>query len=264
MTKEKIHTIIFEADTRAGKVFDIILFISIIMSVFLVIIESIPSLSLFVKLSFYKLEWFFTIIFTIEYLLRIYVLEKKWRYIFSFYGIVDFLSVIPTYLSLLFVGVNALLIIRSIRLLRVFRVLKLTRYIKESRLLINAIRASGRKILIFLILIFILTIILGTIMYIIEGEKSGFSSIPQSMYWAIVTLTTVGYGDIYPVTWLGQFVASVVMVFGYAIIAVPTGIITVSLSQEILNSSNTQACQGCGKEGHRDGAEYCFSCGYRL
>jgi voltage-gated potassium channel len=261
--REKIYEIIFEADTRPGKIFDVTLLIVILISVALVILESVPSILKNNEQILKTLEWIITIIFTLEYILRIIVTKKPFRYIFSFYGIIDFLSVIPTYLSLIIVGSHSLVVIRIFRLLRIFRILKLTRYTQASRSLARALWASRAKISVFIFFVVILVIIVGTIMYLIEGEAHGFTSIPRGIYWAIVTLTTVGYGDISPETSLGQFLASFVMIMGYAIIAVPTGIVTA----EIINPSttnNTQVCPECLYESHEDDAIFCKKCGAEL
>lgn len=261
--KQKIHRIIFGTDTRAGKAFDIGLLFAIILSVLVVMLESVKSLDLKYSDEFDQIEWFFTILFSLEYSLRIYVLNKPFKYIFSFYGIIDFLSIIPSYLALFIGGAQSILVIRSLRLLRVFRVLKLTRYVGESNQLISALILSRRKILVFLFAVFAVTIIMGTAMYMIEGGENGFDSIPHSIYWAIVTLTTVGYGDISPGTWGGQFLASIIMILGYGIIAVPTGIVTSELSKSN-NTSNTDSCQNCGEDNHVDDATFCHSCGEKI
>jgi len=261
--KDKLHEIIFEADTKMGKLFDIILLIAIIISVLVVMIESLKGIGQTTKTILIITEWILTGIFTVEYILRVIIVRKKLKYIFSFMGIVDFLAIIPTYISLFVAGTHYLTVIRAIRLLRVFRVLKLVHYLKEAKILYMALKKSFAKISVFLIFIVILTVILGSIMYLIEGGENGFTSIPRSIYWAIVTLTTVGYGDIAPKTTLGQSVASVVMILGYAIIAIPTGIISVGL----INSSenlNTQSCKYCSREGHDDDAKFCKYCGETL
>lgn len=263
LLRQRIHTIIFEADTRSGRAFDIGLLIAIILSIVVVMLESVKSLDLKYNNQFNTIEWFFTILFTAEYFLRIYVIKKPFRYIFSFYGIIDLLSIIPTYLSLIIGGAESLVVLRSLRLLRVFRVLKLTRYISESNVLVKSLYASRRKILVFLFAVFAVTIIMGTLMYLIEGRKNGFDSIPHSIYWAIVTLTTVGYGDISPHTWAGQLLASIIMILGYGIIAVPTGIVTAELSKNSVNT-NTTSCQNCGFDEHIDKAVYCNQCGEKL
>jgi len=229
--KEKLHEVIYEADTKEGKLFDIILLIAIIASILLVILESVKSFDAkyhdFLNIS----EWIITILFSIEYILRIISIKKPLKYIFSFYGVIDFLSTIPKYLSFILVGTHSLVALRALRLLRVFRILKLGRYIGASNRLIVALRASKAKIAVFLFFVVIVCIILGTVMYLIEGEENGFTNIPVSIYWAIVTLTTVGFGDIAPQTPLGQLIASVIMILGYSIIAIPTGIVSSEMTK---------------------------------
>jgi voltage-gated potassium channel len=261
--KENIYEIIFEADTRTGKIFDIALLIIILLSVVLVMLESVPGIRQSHREQLVIVEWIITLIFTFEYFVRIVVVRKPWKYIFSFYGIIDLLSVLPTYLSLVLVGSQSLIVIRMLRMLRVFRILKLTRYTQAGRTLARAIWASREKISVFIFFVVILVVIIGTVMYLVEGEDGGFASIPLSIYWAIVTLTTVGYGDISPVTALGQFLASFVMIMGYAIIAVPTGIVTA----EMINPSadkNTQVCPNCLHDKHDSDARYCKKCGAKL
>jgi voltage-gated potassium channel len=230
------------------------------MSVVLVMLESVPSIAAKYLQTLHILEWIITVIFSLEYALRILIVRKPVRYIFSFYGIIDFLSVIPTYLSIFIVGSHSLVVIRMLRLLRIFRIFKLTRYTAAGRSLGRAMWASREKISVFIFLVIILVVIIGTVMYLVEGELHGFTSIPISIYWAIVTLTTVGYGDISPETPLGQFLASIVMLLGYAIIAVPTGIVTSELIKPT-NKHNTQVCQHCLCESHDDDAIYCKKCG---
>ena len=227
--RRTLYIIIFEADTKLGHLFDVSLLFAILLSVLAVILETVPNLQEHHKLFFFYFEWVVTVIFTLEYLLRLYVARKPLRYAFSFFGVIDLLSILPAYVSLLFPGVRYLMVVRVLRLLRVFRILKLVRYVAAIRVLQRALHASRYKIYIFLGVIGTLVLIMGTLMYIVEGDHSGFSSIPQSMYWTIVTMTTVGYGDIVPVTVLGKMIASVMMLIGYAIIAVPTGIVTSEL-----------------------------------
>ena len=263
--KVKLHEIIYEADTPNGKMFDIILILAIIASIILVMLESVESFDRdyhnFLNIS----EWIITILFTIEYIARIISIKKPSTYIFSFYGIIDFLATIPKYLSLIFVGTHALVALRALRLLRVFRILKLARYLGASTSLIIALKSSRIKIAVFLFSVIVLTIILGTVMYLIEGPENGFTSIPHGMYWAIVTLTTVGYGDISPHTPFGQFIASIVMILGYGIIAVPTGIVTSEMTKtENLVTNNTQHCANCSASEHLDNAEFCHKCGEKL
>lgn len=263
--KSKLHEIIYEADTKVGKYFDIILIIAILISVILVMLESVASIDAKFHNFLYISEWVITLLFTVEYIARIISIKKPSTYIFSFYGIIDLLATIPLYLSIIFAGTNALLALRALRLLRVFRILKLARYIGASSKLASALYSSRIKIAVFVFSIFVLTIILGTIMYLIEGPENGFTSIPHSMYWAIVTLTTVGYGDISPHTPVGQFIASIVMILGYGIIAVPTGIVTSEMTKtEFGVPTNTQHCSNCAASTHMDNAEFCHRCGKRL
>jgi len=275
--KRKLHEIIYEADTPTGKLFDIVLLILIIISLILVMLESVPSLGKKYETVFYTAEWIVTIFFTVEYILRVITINKPTKYIFSFYGIIDFLSTIPLYLTFFFGGFSALLAVRSLRLLRVFRILKVTRYIGAADKLSKAIKASGPKIAVFLFAVMVVSIIFGTIMYLVEGPEHGFDSIPKSIYWCIVTLTTVGFGDIAPVTPLGQFIATIIMVMGYGIIAVPTGIVSAEYAQDLKKEEgnipknspnrkhvNTQVCQNCLCKEHHDDAQFCNKCGYSL
>ena len=262
--KDRLHEIIFEADTPAGKLFDVLLIASILLSVLAVMLDTISPVREAVGGLLYGIEWFFTLVFTVEYLLRLYAVRRSLRYATSFLGIVDLLSVLPTYLSLIFPGSRYLLVIRVLRVLRIFRVLKLVQYVREASLLATALRESRRKITVFLFTVLTLVVIMGSLIYLIEGEGNGFTSIPKSIYWAIVTLTTVGYGDISPKTGLGQAVAAVIMILGYCIIAVPTGIVTVELSRVRPQGRNTQACRDCGAEGHDDDAVHCKYCGKKL
>ena len=265
--KNKLHEIIYEADTPSGKLFDVVLLIFILLSIVLVMLESVD----YIGNKYYGilniLEWIITILFTFEYIARIICVKKPKAYIFSFYGIIDFLSTIPKYLSLFFVGTHSLVAIRALRLLRVFRILKLTRYIGESTNFGMALKRSRVKVAVFLSFVLVLCIILGTVMYLIEGDKdSGFSSIPRSVYWAIVTLTTVGYGDIAPVSALGQSIASLIMILGYGIIAIPTGIVTSEMTKSERNNipKNTQSCTNCMESYHTDDAQFCHKCGHPL
>jgi voltage-gated potassium channel len=260
--KSRIYEIIFESDTPEGKFFDLALMVFIILSVLVVLIDSVSGLHAKYGDILLIVEWLFTILFTIEYILRIISSLKPSRYIFSFYGIIDLLAILPTYLSLVFVGSQYLIVIRVLRLLRVFRVLKLARYVGASAVLALALRNSRHKIIVFLEVVITLVVIVGSLMYLIEGPENGFASIPQSIYWAIVTLTTVGYGDIAPQTALGQTLASVVMIIGYAIIAVPTGIITVEMAK--VGSSKTTRCSVCETTIQNESANYCHNCGAKL
>lgn len=261
--RKKLYVIIFEADTRAGKWFDILLLWAILLSVVVVMLESVVSISSVYGTELRIIEWAFTFIFSIEYIARIITVGKPLKYIFSFYGIIDLVSILPTFIGIFVSGTHTLSIIRSIRLLRVFRILKLVKFIGEANVLLKALQASKAKIVVFLFAVLSLTFILGTIMYLIESPEAGFTSIPRSIYWAIVTLTTVGYGDIAPQTVLGQTLASLIMIIGYAIIAVPTGIVGAEMAKTNTNT-NTQACPQCSLEGHADNAEYCKFCGSKL
>lgn len=272
--KTKLHDIIYEAETPAGKLFDVILLIAIIASIILVMLESIKSFDQkfhsFLNIS----EWVITILFSFEYIARVITVKKPIKYITSFYGVIDLLSTIPKYISLLFGGIHALAALRALRLLRVFRILKLARYLGASNALTSALKASKAKISVFLFAVIILCIIFGTLMYLIEGEASGFTSIPVSVYWCIVTLTTVGFGDIAPITPIGQFIAALIMILGYGIIAVPTGIVSAEYTNRHKNDKplnpedkvhlNSQSCENCLAESHKDNAQYCYSCGEKL
>ena len=261
--RHRLHEVIYEADTPSGKLFDVILLIAILASVVFVMLESVGWIEEkygdFLNIA----EWVITVLFSIEYILRIVSVKKPLNYIFSFYGIIDLLSTIPKYLSLILVGTHNLAALRALRLLRIFRILKLARYVGESNRFLLALRASRAKISVFLYFVVILCIILGTIMYMIEGAENGFTSIPRSVYWAIVTLTTVGYGDIAPGTPLGQLIASIIMILGYAIIAIPTGIVSAEMTR-IRVHNNTQACPSCLKAEHADDAKFCYHCGGEL
>ena len=256
-----LHEVIFEADTPAGKGFDVLLIVSILASVAAVMLDSMGAVRSLYGSLLYGIEWFFTLIFTAEYLLRLLCVGRPLKYATSFYGLVDLLAIIPTYLSLVLPGSQYLLVIRILRILRIFRILKLVPYLGEARLLIKALRASGHKIAVFLYTVLTLVVIFGSLMYVIEGGVHGFTSIPRSIYWAIVTLTTVGYGDISPQTGLGQALASMVMILGYGIIAVPTGIVTVEMTQAFGRKVSTQACPECSAEGHDVDARHCKFCG---
>ncbi|EDM43259.1 probable ion transporter [unidentified eubacterium SCB49] len=271
--KSKLHTIIYEADSPMGKLFDVVLLIVILVSVIFVMLESVKGFPPEVYTLIHYGEWVITIFFTLEYIARIVTIKKPSQYIFSFYGIIDFLSTIPLYLSFFLVGSNVLLTVRALRLLRVFRILKITRYLGEANKLTKALKDSRPKILVFLFFVLIIAIIAGTLMYLIEGESSGFVSIPVSVYWCIVTLTTVGFGDIAPVTPLGQLIAAIIMIMGYGIIAVPTGIVSAEYAAKSRKPKpeddnyvhvNTQVCQECGAKRHRDDADYCHRCGTYL
>ncbi len=263
--RESLNEIIFGSETRLGKAFDLVLIFSIICSVIAVMLGSVSKIYLqYSELLFY-IEWFFTLLFTLEYSLRLISVRRPLRYATSFFGIVDFLSIIPTYLSFLFPSIKYMLVIRILRLLRVFRILKLSAYMDEAQVLMNALNKSWRKILVFLYTILTLVVVFGSLMYVVEGSKAGFTSIPKSVYWAIVTLTTVGYGDIAPQTPLGQVIAAAIMIMGYGIIAVPTGIYSAELIKTYSSEKiSNDACPDCGETGHDFDAEFCKYCGHLL
>lgn len=273
--RKQLFVIVFGTETRAGKLFDIILLWAIVLSVLSVMLESVREIRESYEHIFFISEWFFTVLFTIEYLLRVSITAEPKKYAFSFFGIIDLLATLPTYLTLFVAGGSYLVVIRSIRLLRIFRILKLGRYLREASVLSNALAASRHKILVFLGAVFTLAMIMGTLMYMIEGGESGFTSIPRSIYWAIVTITTVGYGDIAPQTILGQAFASMLMLMGYAIIAVPTGIVTSEIvhaekkkkkseSKSKSKSKSKRECRSCGKIGHDKDAIFCKNCSAKL
>ncbi|MCJ8166313.1 ion transporter [Pontibacter sp. E15-1] len=262
--RKRLYKTIFEAETPAGKLFDVVLLVLILGSVLIVSLESIPELNQRYYSTFRVIEWTFTIIFTVEYFLRIYVTPKPIKYAFSFFGVVDLLSIVPTYLSLILVGSHYLLIVRVLRLLRVARIFKLTRFINEGQVLSRALRASVTKITVFIGVVLTVIVIVGSLMYIIEGAENGFTSIPKSIYWTIVTLTTVGYGDIAPATPLGQILASFLMIMGYGIIAVPTGIVSVEMARSDREVAATLTCPNCHQEGHQVEAYFCYNCGYEF
>ncbi len=263
--KDKIYDIIFEAETPVARLFDILLFLVIAISVVVVMLDSVDSIHLEYGKLLFEIEWVITIIFTLEYILRIYSSRKPTKYIFSFYGIIDLLSILPTYVSLLFAGGHFLIVIRMLRLLRVFRVLKLARYVNASDTLAQALRGGRRKILVFLEAVMIIVVIAGSLMYLVEGgEETGFTSIPKSIYWAIVTVTTVGYGDIAPQSILGQTIASMLMIVGFAIIAVPTSILGGEIIKSEIRKSKSELCLDCNCADHDDDAIYCKICGKKL
>jgi voltage-gated potassium channel len=263
--REKLHEIIFEADTKLGKRFDIIILWAIILSVVVVMLESVNYIQEDYGSLIFIIEWFFTILFTIEYIARIITVNKPIKYIFSFFGLVDLLSILPSFIGLVFTNTHSLRVIRILRLMRIFRVLKLFGFLNQAKVLRDALATSKQKIMVFLLAVLLLVVVLGTVMYIIEGPDAGFTSIPRSIYWAIVTLTTVGYGDITPASALGQTVASLVMILGYAIIAVPTGIVTSEMVKgDGIKRTNTQVCKSCSREGHANDAQFCRFCGDEL
>ena len=262
--RHHLHEIIFEADTAIGKGFDVVLIFSIVVSVVLAMLDSVAAIQAVYGRWLYIGEWVFTLLFTVEYLLRLFCVQRPLLYARSFFGVVDLLAILPTYLSVILPGGQYFIIIRVLRLLRIFRVFKLVQFLSEARLLLAALRASFRKIAVFLFTVMTLLIIFGALMYVVEGAANGFTSIPRSVYWAIVTMTTVGYGDISPQTDFGQALAAIIMIIGYGIIAVPTGIVTVELSQAVHRGVSTQACPACGSEGHDKDAKFCKYCGEGL
>lgn len=263
--KKKIYTIIFKADTPAGKAFDVALIVTVILSVVAVMLESVESLNAKYTLYFEIAEWFFTILFSIELALRLYCVEKKSKYLFSFFGIIDFLSIVPLYLTSIFPATRSFGIIRAFRILRIFRILKLNRYILASRGLTSALQASKAKIIVFLGATFTIVCIIGALMYLIEGKENGFTSIPKSIYWAIVTITTVGYGDIVPQTVLGKFISSILMMLGYGMIVVPTGLVSAEMvSQKIDKKFNSIVCPTCNHSTHFSQAKFCHNCAQEL
>ncbi|WP_367104414.1 ion transporter [uncultured Psychrobacter sp.] len=262
--RNRIHVIIEGTDTRLGKLFDIVLLIAILTSVAVVMLDSVLYMRLQYGTLFFYAEWFFTLLFTIEYALRLFSAPNRLRYAFSFFGIVDLLSVLPSYISLFFGGVQYLLVIRILRILRVFRVLKLKAYMQQAGFLASALKTSQQKITVFFLSLVLLVTIFGSIIYVVEGPENGFTSIPVSIYWAVVTVTTTGYGDMSPKTPIGQAIASMVMITGYSIIAVPTGIFTAELARNMRPQLNPIACPNCGKFGHAVGATFCDRCGHAL
>lgn len=262
--RRRLYVVIFEAETPAGRGFDVALLVLILLSVFAVLLESVEGFRADYGRELRWLEWGITLLFTSEYLLRLWVVRRPLAYAGSFFGLVDLLAVLPTYLSVLVPGAQSLLVIRALRLLRVFRILKMVHFLGEARVLGRALRASGRKITIFLATVLTLVLVIGAAMYLIEGPENGFISIPESMYWAIVTMTTVGYGDIAPQTVPGKLLASLVMILGYGIIAVPTGIVTVEMAEATRRGRRPRACPACGAEGHDLDARFCKLCGAGL
>jgi voltage-gated potassium channel len=265
-SKSRLAHIVFEHDDKASKAFDVVLLIAILLSVSIVILDSVKELHFKFGQFFYMLEWGFTILFTFEYSLRLWLSKRKWGYVFSFYGLVDLLAIVPTYLSIFVMNTQFLVVIRSLRLLRVIRVLKLGRYLKDAEFLSEALRASRAKIQIFIASMITIVLIAGTVMYIVEGPDSGFTSIPMAMYWAIVTLTTVGFGDITPLTPIGKFIASIIMLMGYGIIAVPTGIVTSEMTQAKSRRklASARMCKHCEKLIMDKEAYFCKYCGEEL
>jgi voltage-gated potassium channel len=260
----RLHEIIFEADTPEGRAFDLAVMALILASIGVVMLESVEGIRAEHGALLRSLEWGFTILFTIEYILRLSSVRRPLRYALTPLGIIDFLAIVPTYLSLFLPGAQTLLVVRVLRLLRIFRIFKLAEYLRESSVLASALKASRRKITVFLLTVLTIVLIVGTLMYVVEGPTNGFSNIPVGVYWAVVTLTTVGYGDVSPVTPVGRMLAVIVMLMGYAIIAVPTGIVTMELTRARDLPVSNQACPSCGVGGHEYGAKYCRKCGAAL
>lgn len=262
--RKRLFVIMYRSDTTGGKLFDVLLLVFILASIVIVFLDSMSVIHARYAQPLFILEWGFTILFAIEYCLRILCVKNRWQYIISVMGIIDLLSILPTFFSLLYIGSQYLLVVRSLRLLRVFRIFKLWHYIDEGKFIIKALYNSYRKINIFLLFIVIVVIIVGSIMYLLEGGRNGFTSIPDSIYWAVVTITTVGYGDISPVTAAGKLLAALLMLCGYSIIAVPTGIVTSEMAKVARKPSDKVKCGRCGKEGHTEDARYCRICGESL
>lgn len=259
--RNKLYRVVFKADTRPGRIFDLVLLWLIVISVVIVILESIPEISQQFSNEIYLIELIFTILFTLEYLVRILVSPRPLRYVFSYWGIIDFLGIMPFYLSIIAADYRYFLVFRLLRMLRVFRILRLFRFLKESDQLFRALRASMYKIIVFTSFILTIVVLLGTLMYVVEGPENGFESIPQSIYWTIVTITTVGYGDITPQTGMGKWIASLIMLCGYVIIAVPTGLVTVAMTRG--TTAATKVCKNCNHQNLKD-ANYCNFCGTSL
>jgi len=261
--RERLRSIIFESDTPAGRRFDVWLIVVILLSIVVVMLESVGEVDQRVGTYLRVLEWFITISFTVEYAVRLWISRKPLAYVFSFFGIIDLLSILPTYLSLFIPGGQVLVVLRAVRLLRIFRILGMFTYVREAKLLLLSLAASRHRIIVFMLAVLAMVTVFGTIMYMVEPKEAGFTSIPRSIYWAIVTLTTVGYGDIAPVTWLGQTIASGIMILGYAIIAIPTGIVTVEMARQSRNSAQL-TCASCSARDHASDARYCRLCGSAL
>jgi len=262
--REKIYRVIFGTDTPAGQKFDIALIYVILLSVLAIVLDSVESVNVQYGLWLFRLEWFFTFLFSIEYLLRIYSSPKPLHYMFSFYGLVDLLSIVPTYLALFLPGASYWPVIRLLRVLRIFRVLKLVRYLSETNILLRSMYAGRRKVLVAFVVVLVLSVIFGSLMFLIEGPGNGFTSIPRSIYWTIVTITTVGYGDITPQTPAGQILSTLIMLTGYSLIAIPTGIFTAEIAREMHSEISNRQCNVCDRSGHHPDAEYCHQCGVTL
>ena len=262
--QQHLYDIIFGTDTKSGKIFDLALIATILASVLVVLLDSFKNLNIKYGSLLLQLEIAFTLLFTLEYIVRLYCSPNVRSYAFSFFGIIDLISILPTYIALILPGMGSLVVIRLLRIARIFRILRLIKYVSEANILLRSLWHSRRKIIIFFFILLILAIIYGCLMYVVEGPLHGFTNIPQSIYWAIVTITTVGYGDITPHTTLGQVLAALVMVTGYSIIAVPTGIFTAELAIEINKNRDNRCCTNCSQTGHEDNAQYCKHCGSNL
>ncbi|MCL1078272.1 ion transporter [Parashewanella spongiae] len=262
--KLRLRAVIFGTDTPAGRYFDITLIVSIVISVMLILLDTTGYIHQEYGDLIQIVEWFFTIVFTAEYVLRLYCSANSWSYARSFYGVIDLLSILPSYLVFFFPSANFALVIRVFRLFRIFRVLKLLRYLSEGNMLLRSMLQSARKVFIFFFSVSLVIMVLGAVMYVVEGPSNGFTSIPKSIYWTIVTITTVGYGDITPQTNLGQGIAAFTMLLGYSIIAIPTGILTAEISQEMTKQRDLRSCSNCAKTGHHSDAHFCLNCGTEL
>lgn len=263
--RERFYSVIFESDTRAGRAFDIVLIFAIVISIAVVILGSVADIAAKHEALLNVLEWFFTGLFTLEYIARLSCVRRPVKYATSFFGIIDFMSIVPAYISIFFPGAHALLDIRILRLLRMFRIFKLTTYVQEYGMLGRALNASRRKILVFLSFVMMIVVVLGTVMFVVEGPVNGFTSIPTAIYWAITTITTVGFGDITAKTDLGRFIASIIMMMGWGILAVPTGIVTAEMAAQRSGApTSSRRCEECLSEGHETGARYCKECGAKM
>ena len=262
--KHHLYVIIFGSHTKAGRAFDLALIVAILSSLIVLVLESIPSIKASWGTQLRYVEYTFTALFTLEYLLRLYCSPKPAAYAKSFYGVIDLLAILPTYLAFFFPAASFMGVIRALRIMRIFRILKLVRYLQDSNILLRSLLMAKRKIFIFFTTVAILVTIFGALIYVIEGPKNGFTSIPQSIYWAIVTITTVGYGDLVPQTALGKAIASMTMLLGYSILAVPTGIITAELNQEMSSHKTLVKCPNCMQTGHDSDALHCKHCGSEL
>lgn len=261
---DHLRKVVDESKTHFGRAFDVLVFSSIALSVLIVVLESVPSVAAVHGQLLRRFEWVITIWFTVEYLMRLVTARNPVKYATGFYGIIDLLAILPTYLSLFFVGTQALMVFRAFRFLRIFRVFKLTRCVSEASILMVAMKASRQKITVFMTVVMAIALVMGSLMYVVEGERAGFNSIPDGIYWAIVTMTTVGYGDLAPQSALGKFLASLLMLIGYSIIAIPTGIVSVEIAQAHRVEKESRVCPGCGRPGHEKESAFCRFCGGKL